>query len=241
MKRFFEKEWVAWTVLGLCVLFAVIVGKSKGPGLVDDETGLISNRTVKKIEQFNETWQKKYDTTVAVLVVEDGTERDMVKKANKRYDKLDLEDNDAVLIVCMDSCRYYFAAGENFGLVMSDESFISDTDRYFRRGSSGSTASAFADNIDDVLYDYFGYLDVLFKDGRNPNTMANYNALSEGLAALTEGVGSVINGTAGAVGNIVSWSFGVVGKVLKWFLSLGTFGTIVVIWLCIRFVKNRKG
>lgn len=244
MRRFFEKEWVAWTVLGLCVIFAVAVGRTKAPRLVSDETGLISNRTTKKIEQFNSEWKKKYDTTVAVMVVEDEDEQSMVKMANKRYDKLDLEDNDAVLIVNMGSCRYYFAGGENFGILLSDESFRTNTDKYFARGKidgQDSAAVNFATNIDDVLYDYYGYMDVLFKSGMNPKTASNISALSEGIEALTEGVGSVINGTAGAIGNIVGWSFGVIGKVLKWFFSLGTVGMIIVIWLCIRFVKNRKG
>lgn len=244
MKRFFEKEWVAWTVLGICVIFAIVVGQSKAPKLVSDESGLVMNRTVKKIEEYNETWQKKYDTSVALMVVEDEDHKSMVKMANKRFDKLDLDDNDAVLIVCLDSCEYYFASGENFAVLLSDDSFQENTELYFERARAdgkGSPKSNFEDNIDQVLYEYYGYVDVLFRSGMTPKTASAASALSSGIEALTEGVGSMINGTAGVIGNIVGWSFGVVGKVLKWVFSLGTFGTIVVIWLCIRFVKKRKG
>lgn len=244
MKRFFEKEWVAWTVLGICVIIALTVGGRRIPKLVNDESDLISSRTSKKIESYNEEWKKKYDTTVALMVVEDENEKSMVKMANKRYDKLNLDDNDAVLIVCLDSCSYYFASGEKFANVLADESFQDSTDKYFTRAKNDGTKSAkknFADNIDSVLYEYFGYLDVLFKSGMNPKTATAVNALSEGIEALTQGVGSVVSGTAGAIGNIVGWGFGVVGKVLKWIASLGVFGTIVVIWLCVKFINNRRG
>lgn len=243
MKRFFEKEWVAWTVLALSVIFAVVVGTSKAPKVVIDETGLISSRTVSKIEQYNKDWEKKYNTDIAVMVVENEDEQSMIKRANKRFNKLNLGDNDAVLIVCTDIGRYYFAGGENFAHILADESFRAETGKYFTRGlldDSEVTGIMFASNIDDVLYEYYGYLDVLFRSGMNPETAVKLDALSEGIEALTDGVGSIVSGSLGAIGNIVGWGFGVVGRIVKWIASLGLFGTIIVIWLCVKFVKKRR-
>lgn len=237
MKKFFGQEWVAWTFLGICIIIALSVGASKKPKTVFDKADALSDKTIKLIDEYNDTWEDKYDTRIATVII-DADAKKLSQQADKYIDKLDLEENDGVIVIAPGN-GFYYEGGQNFSVMM--EGISENTDKYLSR-LIVSDANSALNSVDNVLREYYGFLDTEFRSGYTPEAAAaGSSAFSEGLSELLETIGEIPSTATGIVGNVLGWGFKTMSKIISWFLGLGTVGMIIVIVIIVKLVKNRKG
>lgn len=250
MKDFFSKEWVAWTVLGICVVFAVIVGINRRPeGLIYDPAGALSKKTESKLAEYNDKWEDKYDTRLAVMVIskEFDDEDEYDDLAEDRLDELDFEENDALLLMSVASGYYNLYPGENFYKLLTYPDFRKMTYAYMDE-ALGSVASQDRDEtqeaVEEALLGYFHEIDNdWFKEGYVPDDIEEYTGMSawqEGLNNFEEGIGALAGGAVNLGGKIVGGVFRLAGNVLKWIAGLGVFGIILVIFVLSKIFGNKK-
>lgn len=143
--KYLQKSWVAWLLTALMVVGAIGIGLSKNsepshssapPSFTDsaaldtslstrgvqkylwDEAGVLSSKQKEQICLYNANWVKRYDSVIAVALVEtpNGIISDFAYNLSADFE---LSDADGVLVIDVSSKDAYLSSGPDYPLTDS--------------------------------------------------------------------------------------------------------------------------
>lgn len=235
MKKFFEKEWVAWTFFTICITCAIAIGIAKKPKLVWDKAGVLSNSTVKELKKYNKNWEDEYDTRIGFITADIDEGSELVELAEDTFEELDLGDYDAVIAVSTEKNSYSLYAGDEFST-----DFYKIWIEAFLEQAEGKDR---AKKIDSVARELYGVLDEAFEDGYDPqsveeNPVLGYS-ISQGIQDLLGGVGALTAGVTSTATGIIGWVLSFIGSIFAKIASMGIIGTAIIVFIIIKIIKKK--
>jgi len=146
--KFLQKRWVAVLLTAAMIVAAVLIGRVRmipeppsGAGALDtglsysqfesyiwDDAGVLSSEQEKQISIYNANWIQRYDSLIAVAVVEEPEGGDLVEYTHKLGEEIGLASADGILVVCTDSGDSYLAVRPDHP--MTDQQIRSHMDNY---------------------------------------------------------------------------------------------------------------
>ena len=143
--NFLKKTWVAIALTVIMVVAAIGVGQLRAPvpGLptdtsnsasgaldtslstseydtwISDQAGVLSSSAEEQISLYNANWDYRYNSLIAVLMVDSLDGQDIESYAYDQWTQIGLGQGDALLVAAVDDELYYVATGNDFSTILT--------------------------------------------------------------------------------------------------------------------------
>ena len=143
--NFLKKTWVAIALTVIMVVAAIGVGQLRAPvpGLptdtsnsasgaldtslstseydtwISDQAGVLSSSAEEQISLYNANWDYRYNSLIAVLMVDSLDGQDIESYAYDQGTQIGLGQGDALLVAAVDDELYYVATGNDFSTILT--------------------------------------------------------------------------------------------------------------------------
>ena len=143
--NFLKKTWVAIALTVIMVVAAIGVGqlRAPAPGLptdtsnsasgaldtslstseydtwISDQAGVLSSSAEEQISLYNANWDYRYNSLIAVLMVDSLDGQDIESYAYDQGTQIGLGQGDALLVAAVDDELYYVATGNDFSTILT--------------------------------------------------------------------------------------------------------------------------
>ena len=166
---------VAIVVLVAAIIVAVAIGWMRKPSAtvdqqsgeldnslvidfttVYDDAGVLSSSTERTLAIYNGNWDYRYNSIVAVVMVNTVDGGDIADYAYDQGADIGLGEGDAVLVVAVEDGHYYVATGEQFSTILSDRA-VTALEEPLQDGLDSG-------NFDAAVLDFFSAMNEVYID-----------------------------------------------------------------------------